>query len=104
MRTLIFYAFIYSGAALAQAPAGVVLKIDLKDFVPYQIDVNDYAKLATDPGIPLAAPVRTFGSFSSIADVVAVNGRPAKGTFVDRAGWVRLNPNPLPGQAIADTS
>src|SRR5437867_2781508 len=80
-------------------------KIDLKDFVPYQIDVSDYAKLATDSGIVMtAAPPRAFASFSTIADVVAVNGRPAKGTFVDRVGWVRLRPDPQPGQAIADTT
>ncbi len=35
--------------ALAQAPPSVVLKLDLKDFVVYQIDVSDPAKLATDP-------------------------------------------------------
>src|SRR3989442_1897315 len=92
-------------AALAQTPPGAVLKIDLKDFVPYQIDVRDYANLATDPGIVMtAAPARPFASFSSIADIVAVNGRPAKGTFVDRANWVRLRPDAQPGQAIADTT
>ena len=89
----------------AQTPPGAVLKIDLKDFVPFQVDVSDYAKLATDPGIVMTATgPHAFGSFSTIADVVAVNGRPAKGTFVDRAGWVRLNPNAQAGQAIADTT
>src|SRR5205807_9723620 len=82
-----------------------VLKIDLKDFVVYQIDVNDYAKLATDPGIVRTAiPPRAFGSFASVADIVAVNGRPVKGTWVDRAGWFRLSPNAQPGQAIGDTT
>src|SRR2546426_126901 len=51
-----------------------------------------------------AAPARAFASFSTIADVVAVNGRPAKGTFVDRAAWARLRPDAQPGQAIADTT
>ena len=78
--------------ALAQAPSGVVLRIDLKNFVVYQIDVSDPAKLATDPGIVrTAAPARPFASFESIADVVAVNGQPVKGTWVDRAGWVKLS-------------
>src|SRR5439155_329549 len=90
------------------APPSVVLKLDLKDFVVYQIDVSDPAKLATDPGIVrTAAPARPFASFESIADVVAVNGQPVKGTWVDRAGWVKLSPNPQSGanaQAIGDTT
>ena len=94
--------------ALAQAPSGIVMRIDLKDFVVYQIDVSDPAKLATDPGIVrTAAPARPFASFESIADVVAVNGQPVKGTWVDRAGWVKLSPNPQSGanaQAIGDTT
>ncbi len=52
MRILILCGLVsvYSGTALAQPASGVVLKIDLKDFVPYQIQVSDYAALATDPG------------------------------------------------------
>lgn len=93
-----------SQAALAQPPQGIVLTIDLKDYVLYEIQTGDYNRLASDPGKPMADPVRTFGSFSGIGDVVAVNGRRAKGTFVDRANWARLSPNAPPGQAIADTT
>ena len=93
---------------LAQRPTGVVLRIDLRDFVVYQIDISDPAKLATEPGIVrTAAPARPFASFESIADIVAVNGQPVKGTWVDRAGWVKVSPNAQPGgngQAIGDTT
>jgi hypothetical protein len=95
---------IYLGIALAQTPTGVVLKIDLKDYVFYQIETSDYGQLAMDPGMPVANPPRTFGSFAGIADIVAVNGRAVKGTFVDRANWMNPKPNPRPGQAIADTN
>ena len=91
-------------SALAQAPVGTVLRIDLKDYVFYQIESSAYSQLATDPGMPVADQTRTFGSFAGVADIVAVNGTPVKGTFVDRGIWMNPKINAKPGQAIADTS
>ena len=88
---------------MAQTP-GVAFRIDLKDYVFYQVQTSDYAQLASDPGQPVADPDRAFGSFVGVADIVAVNGRPAKGSFVDRGNWINLKPNAKPGQAIADTN
>jgi hypothetical protein len=41
-----------------------------------------------------------------IADIVSINGKPAKGTVLERAYVIRLTPNPAPGstEAIADTT
>jgi hypothetical protein len=39
-----------------------------------------------------------------VADIVAVNGQPATGTWTVRGTWVNLTPTAQPGAAIADTS
>lgn len=90
--------------AAGQSSSGSVLKVDVKNFAAYHNDVTDYTKLATAPDFTLTVPFKNFATFVTVADVIAVNGEPAKGTFVDRAAWFRLRPNPEPGQAIADTT
>lgn len=40
----------------------------------------------------------------SLWDILAVNGKPAKGTWVVRGMQVFLRPDPMPGQAIADVN
>jgi len=47
-------------------------------------------------------PRRNFGELVFIGDIVAVNGQPAKGTWVGRSSEIIQNPNPQPGQAISD--
>jgi uncharacterized protein (TIGR03437 family) len=39
-----------------------------------------------------------------LGDIVAVNGQPAKGTFISREIGVCVSPTPVPGQALADTT
>lgn len=46
--------------------------------------------------------MRTFGRHITLADIVAVNGQPAKGTCVYFSRMLNLTPNPIPGQSIAD--
>jgi hypothetical protein len=89
--------------ALAQAAPVTILRIDLENWVPYFYDVFDLSKLATDPNATTAAPARNFRSFIGIADIVAVNGKPAKGALVARRTQIFLTTSPTPGQAIADT-
>ena len=47
---------------------------------------------------------KTFSSFIGLADIVRVNGTPAKGTWSIRATTTNYTPTPVPGQAIADTT
>jgi hypothetical protein len=88
----------------AQGPTATVLEIDGENTVFYVNDITDYAKLASNPGRVAAIMPKNFISYIGISDVVAVNGKPAKGTWVVRANGIFLRPAPASGQAIADTT
>ena len=85
----------------AQAADPVVLRVDLENFVQYCGNISDYSKLASDANLTTCSG-RTFGSWVTLGDVVAVNGRPAKGTFIFTAYSTNLRTEPTPGQAIGD--
>ena len=94
-------AFCY--AANAQTTVPSILQIDLENKVQYREDANlEPSKFATDPGIVPVTTPKDFGQFLSIADIVAVNGQPAKGVALYRARTVNLTPSPAPGNAISD--
>jgi hypothetical protein len=103
-----FLLTIGSGLALwstrlnAQAAPPVVLHIDVENIVQYCGNVSDYSQLAATPS-QLTCSLRTFGEVINIADVVAVNGKPAKGTWEFMARSTNLRTTPTTGQAIADT-
>lgn len=89
-----------SQRGLAQPPA-TILTIDLENFVQYNEDI-DFSKFATNPNVTTSAAPASFGAAVGIADIVAVNGQPAKGTVLMNARSVALTPAPTSGQAIAD--
>jgi len=77
--------------ALAQNPAqqpATILEIQVQNAVTYVDDLPDPSKLATAPGISPPA-TRSFMPWVFIADIVAVNGKPAKGVDVARANQVK---------------
>ncbi|HYR91797.1 MAG TPA: hypothetical protein VE422_47570 [Terriglobia bacterium] len=88
---------------LAQHPAGNLLIIETANQTSYARDVTEYSLLATNAGPTTEAPARNFQDLILIGDIVSVNGQPAKGTVVETATLLLLRPNPIPGQAIADT-
>jgi uncharacterized protein (TIGR03437 family) len=87
-----------------QTPPPSVLEIDVENVVTYSEDTSEFSKFASVPGVTTPASPKNFGSFLFIGDIVAVNGRPVKGTFVNNQRRVNLTPNPSPGQAIADVT
>jgi hypothetical protein len=93
---------------LAQSPPATILEIQGNNWVAYYGDVFDYSKIATDPGIALTLlPTKPFQFYIDIVDIVTVNGKPARGTWVTTGSpQVRLTPNATPGAstpaAIAD--
>ncbi|MBI3680364.1 MAG: hypothetical protein HY235_08200 [Acidobacteria bacterium] len=89
-------------AGLAQAPPVTVLEVDAENIVLYNTDVFDASKFAADPNVTVPAAVRNFGFTVLIGDIVAVNGRPAKGTSIVHTRTINLSDNPNPGQAVAD--
>ena len=85
----------------------VILEINIENGVDYFNDITDYAQLATNPNRTARAAFNDFGSWIAVGDIVAVNGEPAKGTFLARATTFRLSPL-SPGspqqRAIADVT
>jgi uncharacterized protein (TIGR03437 family) len=90
-------------AIFAQAPPPAILEFDI-NYLDYEYDVADYSKLASDSEPVAGVPGRNFINFLRIGDIVAVNGKPAKGAWISRVTMVVFNPTPAPGQAIADIS
>jgi hypothetical protein len=94
---------------LAQVAPPITLQVDVENFVVYVYDLTDYSKLATDQSRTTsslgsqAGGLKAFTPIIGIADIVAVNGVPAKGTWVTRGIVLNLRTSALPGQAIADT-
>jgi uncharacterized protein (TIGR03437 family) len=97
-------------ATESQSNSVVILQIETANKVTYYYDVFDYNRMATDPN-PATPPALTkpFLQWVDIADIVRVNGSPAKGTWVDSGlPILRLQPGPGatpgPGYAVADVT
>src|SRR5712692_7075588 len=96
-------------SSAAQGLPATILTIELEHETIYIGDISDYSKLAMDPNPTVPASsgarrARTFSTVITIGDIVAVNGKPAKGTMVERTTFIALTPRPAPGEAIADTT
>jgi hypothetical protein len=93
------------GAALwAQSPKPVVLVVDVENAVQYRSDLMDPARRGTDANVTTAATARAFTDVLFIGDIVAVNGKPAKGLWTSRQFLMNFNPSPAPGFAVADVT
>jgi len=88
--------------AMGQAPPPSILTVDLANYVEYQADTYDPSKYAKNPAPTPSAGTGGFGVATIIADIVAVNGQPAKGLYVGRSRVVNTSPTPPQGTAIAD--
>src|SRR4029077_16137981 len=58
----------------------VVLTIDVENYVAYRGDVLDPAKVSKDPN-PTTGTILAFLETVQVGDIVAVNGKPAKGLY-----------------------
>ena len=93
----------YCQLALGQATPATILVIDVENQVLYRGDVSDVSKLATDPNITTASPPKNFEEAQAIGDIVAVNGRPARGMRLrDLRTFNTSRTGATPGTAIAD--
>src|SRR5713101_2082841 len=93
-----------SQLGLAQVAPPTIRTIDTENQVQYFLDVSDPSKLATDPNITTSHEPANFGTNVIIGDIVAVNGRPAKGTIFRNVRSLGLATTPQPGDAISDTN
>ena len=89
----------------AQTPGVAIMRIDIANYVPYTYDA-DIQKFATAPVLTPFPPNggRAFSVFAFIGDIVAVNGKPAKGLWTARTTNFSFEPNAAPGHATADVT
>ncbi len=93
-----------SRQAWGQVSQAIALEIGWENCVSYVDDLTDPTRRATSPGMVSArvSPARTFNPSMTIADIVSVNGQPAKGFLVIRLNTLSMTPNAASGGAIGD--
>ncbi len=91
-----------ANAASVTIPSPTIVQVDIEDTVAYVGDVP-YDALMTLLGSTLSAP-KIATNVTAIGDVRRINGRPAKGMYVNIAFPIFTTPNPSPetGFSIAD--
>jgi hypothetical protein len=106
----LLFATVYCISARGQAPAAT-LYIELQNVVEYQVDTSDLSKYGTDPNVTQGKIAKGLGvgcagvPIIGYADIVAVNGQPARGTYAVRGVSVCTSPTPILGlEAISDTA
>ena len=92
-------------SAEAQTPDAAILTLDIANYVPYHYDAFDIQKFATAPVLtPFGGTGRAFDFFVFIGDIVAVNGKPAKGLWTARTTNFSFEPNAATGHSTADVT
>jgi uncharacterized protein (TIGR03437 family) len=93
----------YSHPGLAQVAPPTILEIEVANQVQYYEDTANPLTFGIDSNVTTRATLKGFFLTVTIADIVAVNGQPAKGTFTRNVRSVSLTPTANPGQAVSDT-
>ena len=102
MKRFLFWAVLTAPLVMAQTPQEpVVLTIDVENYVAYRGDVLDPAKVAKESN-PTTGTVAAFLESIQVGDIVAVNGKPAKGLYQTVGTIMPFRANPTAGQPIAD--
>jgi hypothetical protein len=103
IRRIVPLVLAFCAPCLAQNP--VMLDLDLENETNYLYDVFDYSKIGSDPAAPFPnGGFRNFAISVAVDDIVAVNGRPAKGVFLFKGFGARLSTSPPPGIIEADVN
>jgi len=98
-------AVVWCGASFGQIAPSSILEIDVQNRAFYQNRV-EFEKLASDPN-PQPVPQQAappFAVVTAIGDIVALNGKPARGLWVDRFQVLQTSPSPQSGQTISDVT
>lgn len=106
-QTFAFRLTICGLSMLAQAapPERVaVLEVEVENSVVYRYDQADPAQHASNSSATPTSLSRAFTDFCQFGDIVAVNGKPAKGVHMTCGTRVGFAPNPQPGFAIGDAT
>ena len=97
------FAVAFSGTAPGQTAPTAILAVDLENIAIYRQDTADATKYATNPNIVTPPAIRNFVPVIRLADIVAVNGKPAKGTWTVRGTLLFRSTATSPGNAVADS-
>jgi len=103
-RNIAFAVVICGLPCIAKTPSGT-LQVDVNNYVLYNYDTFDTTQFAMNPSTT-NVPMKTYNFHISIGDIVAVGGKPAKGTLLCTHTMFVLSPTATVGsmKAIADTS
>jgi uncharacterized protein (TIGR03437 family) len=105
MRQLVILQILFAAALAAQPGSPTVLTIEIDNLVEYLGDTADVMKLGTDPNITTPLLPNTFFNANHVADVISVNGEPAKGVVVQAVRVYGLSTAPTPSRpVIADVT
>jgi hypothetical protein len=86
----------------AQGPTAR-LEIVLENTVQYFDDLADPSKMGTSAEMVMPVRIPAFTRSIGVGDIVSINGKPARGTYVYRTDGLRLSPTPAKGlDMIAD--
>lgn len=99
-----FSAFLFVSLAIAQTGLPVTLEIEIDDLVEYMGDTPDVMKLGTDPDRTTPLLPNTFFNVNHLADIISVNGQPAKGVLVQAVRVYGLTSTATRGRPIADVT
>lgn len=102
VATAILLAALSYRSGLGQSAPATLLQVDIENWVEYVDDTPDTSKWATNPNPTPASVPKNFTVQLGIADIVAVNGQPVKGTMLRTLRNMNLSAAPSPGQAIGD--
>jgi hypothetical protein len=101
MKQLVPIAIVASGL-FAQTDNRVTLVVDVDNVVNYRSDVADPALRGTNASLTATPAMRPFTDALNVGDVIAVNGKPARGLWTSRIFVMAFSPTPTPGTGIAD--
>ena len=92
-------------SAQESSKAPLEVRVDVNNYVLYNYDTFDTSQFATNPS-STHAMMKTYNYHISIGDIIAVGGKPAKGTLLCTHTMFVLSPTAAVGsmKAIADTS
>lgn len=82
----------------------VVLVVDVDNAVQYRSDIADPNRRGSDAALTTPAAARAFTDVLFVGDIVAVNGRPAKGLWTSRQLLMNFSPSPQPGFGVSDVT
>lgn len=96
-----------AAAVVAQTPPVTILQVEIDNLVCYLDDLDNPDNKATSVSVVARASTemryRTFKTNLCMADIVAVNGKPAKGFYAQPYNQILAATELTPGRSIGDT-